>query len=276
LLAGTLQPRSARLWPLARPLYRNLFNLFAHLGVCTEEDRYRFVGQLGVRSPVTVTGDTRAEQVIRRYESAATGDVAVRLQRLGGTMLVLGSTWPPDERIWLPILPDLLERFDDLRVVLAPHEPTPERLADLEGTLARQGTAAMRLSRFMADSEPAPQPVRCILVDSVGVLAEIYRAGDLAYVGGSLTTGVHNTMEPAICGMPVLFGPVIQNAVEAGVLVRREAGFIVKTAAQAADRAVALLSDPEDRARRGQAARDIVLSQRGATEKSLALLAPYL
>ena len=113
---------------------------------------------------------------------------------------------------------------------------------------------------------------RCMLVDSVGVLAEIYRAGDLAYVGGSFTTGVHNTMEPAVASLPVLFGPVIQNAVEAGTLVEAGAGWIVRRPAEARDRAAALLEDGDALAAAGARARDVVLAQRGATEKSMALL----
>jgi len=269
LLAGTLQPRSLRLRPFARPLFRDLFDRFAALGVCTEADRVRFSEGLGVSAPVTVTGDTRAEQVILRFEAAHDGAIATRLRGWGGRRLILGSTWPPDERLWLPGLPALLQRFPDLRVVLVPHEPAPERLAALEAALERGGVTSSRLSRFM-DGEG--DDARCVLVDSVGVLAEIYRAGDLAYVGGSFTTGVHNTMEPAVASLPVLFGPVIQNAVEAGTLVEAGAGWIVRRPAEARDRAAALLEDGDALAAAGARARDVVLAQRGATEKSMALL----
>ena len=275
LLAGTLQPGSARLWPGVRAFFRDLFDRFAHLGVCTAEDRERFVSGLGVRCPVTVTGDTRAEQVILRYEAAADGAVASRLRAWGSTLLVLGSTWPRDERLWLPVLPELLAEFADLRVVLVPHEPLPARLSHLARDLGSRGIASMRLSQLMAGEEQDPE-ARCVLVDSVGVLAEIYRAGTLAYVGGSFTSGVHNTMEPAICGLPVLFGPVIQNAVEAGILQQKGGGFVLHRPAEAAARTRALLGDRTSLARSGEAARQVVLAQRGATEKSLAVLEPYL
>lgn len=276
LLAGTLQPRSARFWPVARSVFRNLFDRFAHLGVCAAADRDRFTERLGVRCPVTVTGDTRAEQVILRYENAAAGEVAGCLREWGDTRLILGSTWPADERLWLPVLPDLLSRFEHLRVVLAPHEPRPERLEELEAALARRQISSCRLSRFVAAGAVLDGDPRCVLVDSVGVLAEIYRAGSLAYVGGSFTTGVHNTMEPAVAAMPVMFGPVFQNAMEAGTLVERGAGFVVRKPAEAAARVTALLADPDGLQQSGQLAREVVLAQRGATEKSLAVLQPYL
>jgi 3-deoxy-D-manno-octulosonic-acid transferase len=269
LMAGSLAPTSDRLrWP-ARSLYRDVFDLFTHVGVSTEEDRRRFVEDLGVAAPVSVTGDTRVEQVIVRYEESEGGRVSERLRALGGRLLVLGSTWPPDEQLWLPVLPELLARFEDLRVVLCPHEPHAEHLAGLESELATAGVPCQRLSTLLEQAEATP---RAVLVDSVGVLAEIYRAGHLAYVGGSFTTGVHNTMEPAIARMPVLFGPRIQNAEEAGVLVRREAGFVCARPAEALERASALLGDAGLLRRTGEVAREVVLEQRGATERSMAVL----
>jgi len=276
LLAGSLQPESARLRPLARRLYRDVFDRFAHLGVCTPEDAARFTDGLGVACPVSVTGDTRVEQVILRYESAAGGATSRCLAELGGRLLVLGSTWPPDERLWLPVLGDLLARVPDLRVVLTPHEPHPDRLASLEGDLDRRGIPHRRLSALMAGPRGPGDPARVILTDSIGVLAEIYRAGCLTYVGGSFTTGVHNTMEPAVGAMPVMFGPVIRNAEEAGVLVRRGAGFVLREPAQALETAAGLLADPGRLAELGRTARQVVLDQRGATARSLAVLEPYL
>ncbi len=278
MMAGSLRPGSARLHPLARPLYRDVFDRFAHIGVCTEEDRLRFVDTLKVRCPVSVTGDTRAEQVILRYESAQGGATAAALQALGGRLLILGSTWPPDEKLWLPVLARLRASLPDVRVVLTPHEPTPPRLAQLEAALEAAGLATARLSAVVA-AAGAPSGAAVpdvVLVDSIGQLAEIYRAGHLAYVGGSFTTGVHNTMEPAVAGMPVLFGPVIDNAEEAGELVRRGAGQVVREPEQALAAALRLLGDDETLRRAATAARDVVLAQRGATARSLAVLDPLL
>ena len=276
LLAGSLQPKSARLHPLAKSLYRDLFNRFAQLGVCTADDQRRFLDDLGVTCPVTVSGDTRVEQVILRFEAAKDGETATKLKNLGGRIFIMGSTWPPDENLWLPVLPELLAEFPDLRVVLTPHEPEEYRLAGLETELARLNVPTERLSRFMKQKDSTDFPARVILTDSVGQLAEIYRSGDLAFVGGSFTTGVHNTMEPAVASMPVLFGPVIQNAEEAGFLVRRGAGWVVEKPQQALTRARQLLTSPGTLETAGQAARQVVLDQRGATARSMALIDPFL
>jgi 3-deoxy-D-manno-octulosonic-acid transferase len=198
------------------------------------------------------------------------------LQSLGGRILVLGSTWPADERLWLPILGELVKRHADLRIVLCPHEPAPKRLAALETLLSAKGLATIRLSELMKNDDVSTGCPAVILVDSVGKLAEIYRAGHLAYVGGSFTTGVHNTMEPAVAGLPVLFGPRIQNAEEAGMLVAREAGFVTAEPPTALDHASKLLGDQELMRRTADAARGVVMDQRGAAQRSLALMRRYL
>ncbi len=274
LLAGSLQPASTRLKPVARNFFRDLFNRFGHLGVCTPEDQERFQKGLEVSCPVTVTGDTRAEQVIKRYEASAEGQVARSLQNLGGKILVLGSTWPPDENLWLPIAKPLLEAQPNLRMVLTPHEPLPHRLRDLEDKLDHLGLEHIRLSELVGGLKAAT--ARIILVDSIGVLAEIYRAGHLAYVGGSFTTGVHNTMEPAIAGMPVMFGPVIGNAEEAGRMVQLAVGFVLRKPEEALAVAGKLLADSHRLHELGQQARQVVLDQRGATQRSMAVISPYL
>jgi 3-deoxy-D-manno-octulosonic-acid transferase len=276
LLAGSLQPNSARLRPVARGMYRDLFDRFAHLGVCTAEDAGRFRNDLRVSCPVTVTGDTRVEQVILRFEAAKDGRTAARLKDLGGRIFVLGSTWPPDENLWLPVLKELLDTFPELRVVLTPHEPHEPRLLGLEHELDRKGVDHQRLSGLMDTPAGQGTHARVILTDSIGQLAEIYRSGDLAYVGGSFTTGVHNTMEPAVASMPVLFGPVIQNAEEASMLVRRSAGWVLNTPTEALKRVRQLLADQNRLSAAGQAARQVVLDQRGATDRSMEVLRPFL
>lgn len=276
LLAGSLAPRSARLHPLAAPMYRDLFNRFTHLGVCTTDDQRRFIENLKVTCPVTVAGDTRVEQVILRFEAAQDGPTATRLKQLGGRLFILGSTWPPDEKLWLPVMAALLATTPDLRLVLTPHEPEEARLRDLEENLKGQGIVTVRLSRLMEQEVTIGHPARVILTDSIGQLAEIYRSGHLAYVGGSFTTGVHNTMEPAVASMPVLFGPKIQNAEEAGLLIRRQAGWVVQNPEQALRKAKELLDTPDLLEVTGSRARQVVLDQRGATARSMELIEPFL
>lgn len=272
LISGSLPAGSPRLHRLARPALRSLHDRFACLGVGSEADRRRFVETLGVRAPVMVTGDTRAEQVLRRFEASREGPVAAALRAWGGRRLILGSTWPPDERLWLEALGPLAAAHPDLKVVAAPHEPTPEHLAPLERALDGLGLAHVRLADFGGDGDRS----RCVIVDRVGVLAEIYAAGHLAYVGGAFTTGVHSTLEPAAAGLPVLFGPRIGNAEEALELVRTGGGRIVRDGAEAIAAAGSWLRDADACAGAAAAARAVVDAQRGATARTVAMILEVL
>ncbi|MBU1677183.1 hypothetical protein KKA85_15560, partial [bacterium] len=190
LLSGALPARSIRQRGPLRPFFRAVFDRFAHLGVGSEADRRRFVAGMGVSAPVSVTGDTRAEQVLGRFAASRDSDLAAALRSWGERRLILGSTWPRDEALWWPVLPRLLQADPGLNVVLVPHEPQPDRLAAIERTCRARGLRAQRLGEWeMARRRDGG--TRCLLVDRVGVLAEIYRAGHVAYVGGSFTTGVH-------------------------------------------------------------------------------------
>ncbi len=271
LLSGALPPGSLRRHPLLRAFYRDLFDRFARLGVGSAADRDRFVADLGVKAPVVVSGDTRAEQVLLRFEAAATDPLPNRLAAWGEQRLVLGSTWPPDEALWWPVLPELLRERPGLRVVLVPHEPTPARVAGLLADAARRGVAAATLSGW-EHGTGAPADVRLLVVDRVGVLAGIYRAATAAYVGGSFTTGVHSTLEPAAAAVPVGFGPRITNAEEAVAMAALGAGTVLRDSRGAAAWLRRQLDDPGERRRTGEAARGVVEAQRGAAARSVELL----
>jgi 3-deoxy-D-manno-octulosonic-acid transferase len=237
--------------------------------VGAKADRKRYAALLGDDATVALTGDTRAEQVLRRFEAAADGEVAAVLSRWGEQRLILGSTWPPDEDVWIPAVETLLTHHPGLRVVLVPHEPSAERLAALEVRLDHRGIAHRRWSAFAAQADEA---CRCVLVDRVGILAEIYRSGTVAHVGGGYTTGVHSTLEPAAASLPVCFGPRIDNAEEALLMVRQEAGWVLYEAADAMMITDRLLNDELARTRAGERARGVVIAQMGATDRSVAMI----
>ena len=199
-LAAAAVARACSPWRAA--FFRDLFDRFAHLGVSTEEDRRRFVDDLGVHCPVSVTGDTRADQVIRRWEAAQGGATSPRAcARLGGRLLVLGSTWPPDEKLWLPVLADLLAAHPDLRVVLTPARAVCRRgWRPWSAQLAAAGvTRRLRLSALMRGRRAGRRgpSAACWSIRSA-CWRRSTAPGHLAYVGGSFTTGVHNTLEPAV------------------------------------------------------------------------------
>src|SRR5206468_9901747 len=136
----------------------------------------------------------------------------------GAFTIVAGSTWPADEAVVLPAFVDLLAQVPSARLVLAPHEPNPDHLAGIAQAAARVGLPRpVRLSQVEPTSSA---PV--IVVDRVGILADLYALGDVAFVGGGYhRAGLHSVLEPAVFGVPVVIGPRWDNSRDAGLLVAR-------------------------------------------------------
>jgi 3-deoxy-D-manno-octulosonic-acid transferase len=276
LLDATLQPHSWRSrWP-ARALYRDLYARFDIVSAVTETDAARFRALVPAHAGIFVDGDTRYDQVARRRAAAPRTALAPALTTTPRPWtLVAGSTWPPDEAIVVPAWREAMRDTapGTARLVLVPHEPLPAHLAALEQAVTRSGGVPCRYSEVEAHGVDGADTV---LVDRVGILAEIYAAGDAAYVGGAFTTGVHNLMEPAIMGLPLAFGPRHHNAPEARMLLDAGAGSVVRSAADLARTLVAWKRDPELRSQVGGRARAAVEANLGAVARCYARLAPFL
>jgi 3-deoxy-D-manno-octulosonic-acid transferase len=284
LVSGNFHEGSHRLKPIARGFYRRLFDTFSHLGVIGERDAHLFRQDLGVRAPVTITGDTRADQVIHRARNTEDGPLAQALRATGYRYLALASIWPSDEENVLDPALNAVASREDWGLILVPHEPRPQALARLHERAAAAGLTAVHLSDLVevrtrrvrpgADDDRARW--RVILVDTVGMLAEIYHATQVTYVGGSFSTGVHNVLEPSVTGQPVLLGPRHQNAHEASRLIELDAAKVIHDPAQAGAVLDAWLDDESARVDAGRRAQQFVGSQEGATSRTLDLLAPYV
>ena len=129
----------------------------------------------------------------------------------------------------------------------------------------------------MSDGDrDATRAPRIFVIDTVGMLAEAYRHAHAAFVGGAFSTGVHSVIEPAIAGIPVVFGPRHDNSFEAQQLIERGAATVVRSAGEIHAAFGRHIANDAARRRAGEAARAYVESQLGATEKCMAALAPYL
>lgn len=165
--------------------------------------------QLGVKTPITVTGDTRFDQVFYRLSHPKP------LPNLPPTpssclTIVAGSTWPEDETQLLPALANLISS-KKIRLLLVPHEPTPSHVASLIEQTKKLKIQTQTWTQY------ASSDFEVMIVDQVGLLAELYTQAEAAFVGGSYRKTVHSVMEPLACGLPVIVGPRIQNNREAQV-----------------------------------------------------------
>ena len=165
-------------------------------------------------------GDTRYDQVLRRSRESMRVQLLAPEVIAGKKVIIAGSTWPEDEAVLLPACRELMVERNDVLVILVPHEPTPNALEQLEQSLATHSHIRFSaLSGYQGESY--------ILVDSIGILMSLYRYGHVAFVGGSFHQGIHNVLEPAVYGIPVLIGPVHENSQEATALIAAGAAILV-------------------------------------------------
>ena len=265
LAADSSRVRSPARW-LLRPAYRRL----TAVGAVAAEDGARFAA-LGVAPDrVRVTGDARFDQVNARVQGLDRGSPLLERLRDGAALTVVaGSTWHADIERLLPAV-NLARAAADVRLIVAPHEPDEPHLEAAETSLRAHGIAAARLAAVEDGDGPLPPAV---LVDRVGVLADLYALADIAYVGGGFgRDGLHSVVEPAALGVPVLFGPRHGNAREAAELAAAGGGLDVRDEAELSAGLVRLVRDEAARREAGRRASAYVASRLGGGERNADLI----
>jgi len=269
LIAGTVRPHSGRLgWPMARllePGYRSL----ALVAAIDAADGDRLLRLGAPRERLMVAGDPRFDSVLDRVRAVPGGDPLLQLGA-GASTMVAGSTWPGDEDVLLDALTRLQDHPSRPRLILVPHEPTETRLKEITWSATKRGLPTPeRLSRLAADRSSGP----LLLVDRVGVLATLYGAGTMAYVGGGFhRAGLHSVLEPAAWGVPVAFGPRWRESRDATLLIEAGGAESVGTATQGDGKPLlevweSWLRDDRRRATQGETARRVVEQGAGAAAR---------
>ncbi len=271
LVGGSLTPGAGRAkWP-ATALLRPTWSRLSLVGAIDGEDRLGFA-DLGVRADIIhVTGDPGIDSAAARARSAdPEAPYLEPFHRAPLPTVVAGSTWPADEEVLFPALRDAKARIASVRVVVAPHEPTPLRVRELVRRLGAGGWRPVTLSEMERSGLEGRDAV---VVDRVGALAHLYTVATIAYVGGGFHgAGLHSVLEPAAAGVPVLFGPGHGNARAAEDLVGLGGGRVGTDRAGLADVLVTWLLDPSQRDYAGAAARGYIDRHTGAADRSARLL----
>jgi 3-deoxy-D-manno-octulosonic-acid transferase len=267
---ATLSRRTLRRLPLLRSMHQSIYNSIDSILTVAESDVAAFRTFRLKHPEIKAIGDTRYDQVESRSAEARKRHIVPPAVVAGKKVIVAGSTWPEDEEVLLPAFLGLREERSDLLLILVPHEPTLEHIEGIERELAGKATTI----RFSALNEYAGQDV--IIVDSVGILLVLYATAQLAYVGGSFRQGIHNVLEAAVYGIPVLFGPKHRNSHEPLMLVERGGAFIVANVEDFQRTAGNLLRDDRIRMTAGERAATFVQLHLGATEQILTFIEPHL
>ncbi len=216
-------------------------------------------------------------------------------QRKRDPVLVAGSTWPSDDAVLLPALARVREAVPGLRIVLVPHEPSGYDFAGLERRLVADGWTPARLGEIESVSCPVERQAEAqggdspesrgtleagaarvpdaILVDRVGVLADLYGLATVAYVGGGFhDAGLHSVLEPAAFGVPMLVGPKGRDSIHIARLLVGGAARVVTDVEVLARVVVEWLDAPEKKEAHGRCAMDYIENHRGSAERTANLI----
>jgi len=267
---ATMRPNSARFTFGLRSFHHSLYDMLTGIYTVSERDVAAFK-RFGLRqAKLEAIGETRYDQVWQRSEEAKKKNLIAASVLKKRKVFVVGSSWPEDEEVLLPTFRKLLKYDSNALMILVPHEPTLEALEAIETALANKP----RSIRFSNMNDYNNEPV--IIVDSVGILTALYQYADVAYVGGSFRQGIHNVLEPAVYGIPVLYGPKHENSQEALELARRGGGIVVQDQQDCYRALRTLLSDEQERGHAGTVALKLVKENIGATERLLERIKPAI
>ncbi len=261
LISASVQAKSSYFKPVLKSFYKALFSLFDNIFTVSERDAKSLCEGFALNT-VEVAGDTRFDQVFARSKGR---EKIAHLEKFyrGKRVLIGGSTWQIDESLLI----EAAMHLTDILLILVPHEIHAAHIEWLESLLNAKGFSYARISKLPENFSSE----MVLIVDEIGYLAELYALASVGYVGGGFGVNVHNTLEVAVHGVPVVFGGNIHKSREAKELVEVGAAFIV-TESTLLPTLKTLFEHDDLRAEAGAKAAQFVQARLGATEKILKYL----
>ncbi len=213
-----------------------------------------------------VIGDTRFDRVLQIRDASKClpvveafkhGSADGKAADGGYRIFVAGSSWQPDEDIFIPYF----NAHRDWRLIIAPHVIGEDHLSQILSKLKRPAV------RYTQTTPEEAAKADCLIIDCFGLLSSVYRYGEIAYVGGGFGVGIHNVLEAAVWGMPVIFGPNNKHFQEAQELLQAKGGFEISDKATFSGLADRLIADQDYLQQSSTAAGEYVCSKAGATDR---------
>ena len=257
--------------------YAHVLKCFTRFYVQNDESR-ELLGKIGIQN-VTVVGDTRFDRVLQikaaakqlpiveKFTSSITPNPSPRGE--GNKVFVAGSSWLPDEEIFIPWFKD----HQDWKLIIAPHVIAEDHLQQIEKLLQDAGYTSHRYTALSAQGTPLASwrgaGGEALIIDCFGLLSSIYGYADVTYVGGGFGVGIHNTLEAAVWDVPVIFGPNNQRFQEAQGLKNCGGGMEIGNAADFQRIMQGFVEHPEVIKQLGEKSGQFVAQMTGATRKIL-------
>ncbi len=237
-------------------LYRNVLKNFDCLYVQNELSK-RYLSKIGIEN-VKIVGDTRFDRVLDIRKLAKELPLIEKFKDDKFT-IVAGSSWQPDEDLFI----EYFNTHPETKLIIAPHVINDLHLVEIIKKLKRPYVKYSKAN--MENISKAD----CVIIDCFGLLSSIYRYGEVAYIGGGFGVGIHNILEAAVYGMPVVFGPKFDKFKEAKELIANKGGYTIKNYEQMSTLFDRFITDKEFLKATGNIAGNYVSSNAGATEKIL-------
>ena len=208
---------------IIRQFYKSVYNQISTIYTISDNDYNQLTKILFPSSKpiIRVLGNPRYDQVKQKsdkFTEERTKSVLLRPKRL-----IIGSSHNEDEAILLEPIITLMTDIDDLSLIWVPHEPNQQNIEKIKNYFISKSLSV----ELLGNKEPDDIAAKVIIVDSIGRLSQLYWSGQIAYVGGGFSSGVHNVMEPAIARLPILFGPKYDNFPEALELIKVNGAFCI-------------------------------------------------
>lgn len=248
--------------------FRKMLKMFTHIFVQNESSK-KLLEKFNIQN-ATVSGDTRFDRVSETVARAEEIPLIAKFSQ-GKKILIAGSTWPEDEKI-ISALPwvnggqvsDRIFLRKGIKLIIAPHEIHPGHVNSIVQLFSRT-----KVLKFSEANEQNVESADILIIDNIGLLSRLYRYGDIAYIGGAFGKSLHNILEPAAFGLPVLFGPNHFKFWEAAALIDKGGAFSVNDSEELESKINFLLQDEMIVRIASEMSRNFVRSNIGAAGRIL-------
>jgi 3-deoxy-D-manno-octulosonic-acid transferase len=237
---------------------------------------------------VVVSGDTRFDRVAAIAEKAKSFPLVEKFAA-GSPVILAGSTWPVDEELIMKLIGEV---GDEVKFIIAPHEVSKERVRDLKSAVGgrRSAVGGQQMNEGKWNREQGTRNLeheivlyseltlenansaRILIIDGIGYLSHLYQYATIAYIGGGFGVGIHNILEAATFGKPIIFGPNYQKFREAVELIEEGGAFSINNSQQLNHRTIDMLQNPDLLLKTSQISSAYVQRKKGATEIILAAI----